>query len=199
MLKQAQNRKQQVVVLSQVLASNTVSLGIEDITDCQVHRVNGVPIDSLRSLVRLLDGLKGEEKKSGGKGKGKGKATASSSAAANDVAGGGSGEEDGGKFIRFELDYDQLVVLDVNAAREATPGILEMHSIPNDRSADLLAAEDDGDDGIDGEEKEEAKKGGSAGGGKKRKAAAPSAAAESSKRAAAAGKRAVAAGKKKKH
>jgi hypothetical protein len=37
----------------------------------------------------------------------------------------------------FDLDYNQLLILDTAAARAATPAILEMHAIPHQASADL--------------------------------------------------------------
>ena len=132
-------------------------------TTGQVHRVNGQPIDSLRSLVRLLDGLKvGDGDKTdeagakGGGGRRRGKAPAAATVVKTKerVAGGGDGPEatnqggadaaiaaagGGGRYCRFELDYDQLIVLDVAAARAANESILKQHSIAVDRSPDLLA------------------------------------------------------------
>jgi hypothetical protein len=42
-----------------------------------------------------------------------------------------------GRDARFDLDYDQVVVLDVAAARASTEAVLVSHCIPADRSADL--------------------------------------------------------------
>jgi len=40
-------------------------------------------------------------------------------------------------FLRFDLEYQQLLILQTEAARAATPAILGMHCIASDRSADL--------------------------------------------------------------
>lgn len=204
------------------LKKKQVTLGAEDITDCQVHRVNGQPIDSLRSLVRLLDGLKvegedgekeeqeEEEKRKAGSSRsarGKkgappaakkavaadgGEAAAAGAAAAGGTVGGGGGSS---RYARFELDYDQLVVLDVAAARAANEAILQQHSIAADRSPDLLAGsggEGEGEEGGDkGEEEEkgaaEGAKKAAAAGSKKRRAATAAKEAPAKAKAAAAG------------
>ena len=41
------------------------------------------------------------------------------------------------EYMRFELDYNTLLVLTASTARAATPAILETHSIPQRASADL--------------------------------------------------------------
>ena len=48
-------------------------------------------------------------------------------------------------FLRFDLDYHTLLILDAAAARAATPAILETHSIARQASADLADALAGGD------------------------------------------------------
>ncbi len=43
-------------------------------------------------------------------------------------------------YLRFDLDYNQLLILETGAARAATAAILETHSIPQQASADLADA-----------------------------------------------------------
>ena len=97
------------MVLSQVLASE-VTIGFEDIVNTQVLRVNGVPIDRLRSLVQAVDAALA--------------ATATNSAHA---------------YLSFDLEYGQKIILDARQAAGATAECLATHSIPADRSADFGA------------------------------------------------------------
>ncbi|GAB4815905.1 hypothetical protein N2152v2_002951 [Parachlorella kessleri] len=98
----AENESQQVVVLSQVLASD-VNVGYEEIVNTQVTEVNGSKVNNLRDLVKAVESAPGP-------------------------------------YIRFDLDYNQVVILEKATARSATPDILAMHCIPSDRSQDLLEA-----------------------------------------------------------
>lgn len=41
------------------------------------------------------------------------------------------------KYLHFDLDYNQKVVLETKAARAATKSVLQVHCIPFDRSEDL--------------------------------------------------------------
>eukprot|EP00850_Spirogloea_muscicola_P009988 SM000057S18418 [mRNA] locus=s57:518427:521621:+ [translate_table: standard] len=41
-------------------------------------------------------------------------------------------------FLQFDLEYQQLLILDAKVAREATPGILSTHCIPSAISSDLM-------------------------------------------------------------
>ncbi|CAG9461655.1 unnamed protein product [Pedinophyceae sp. YPF-701] len=41
------------------------------------------------------------------------------------------------KYLRLDLEYNQVVVLEAKAARKATEEILAMHGVPTDRSTDL--------------------------------------------------------------
>ncbi|CAD7704517.1 unnamed protein product [Ostreobium quekettii] len=95
----AEEKEQQVVVLSQVLAAD-LSIGYEDIVNTQVLALNGQKIHSLRTLVDLVDSCKD-------------------------------------KYLHFDLDYNQKVVLEAKAARAATKSVLQVHCIPYDRSEDL--------------------------------------------------------------
>ncbi|KAK9829857.1 hypothetical protein WJX72_008281 [[Myrmecia] bisecta] len=94
-----QQPDQQIVVLSQVLASDAV-VGYEDLVNTQVLSVNDTPVNNLRDLVQAVDTCKD-------------------------------------KFLRFELEYNQMVVLETQVARDATADILLTHCIPSDRSANL--------------------------------------------------------------
>jgi hypothetical protein len=42
-----------------------------------------------------------------------------------------------GQFLRFDLEYQQIVVLEAAAAKAATPEILSTHCIPSAMSDDL--------------------------------------------------------------
>jgi hypothetical protein len=41
------------------------------------------------------------------------------------------------EYLRLNMEYNQLLVLETQAARAATKEILTMHYIPHDRSEDL--------------------------------------------------------------
>lgn len=45
-------------------------------------------------------------------------------------------------FFVFEMDHDEVVVLDAAAARASTPDILRTHNIPQQRSVDLTRPPD---------------------------------------------------------
>lgn len=47
---------------------------------------------------------------------------------------------DNSPYLRLDLEYNQVVVMDMAEAKEATAEILEQHCIPCDRSADLVDA-----------------------------------------------------------
>eukprot|EP00899_Mesostigma_viride_P004617 jgi/Mesvir1/14156/Mv08891-RA.1 len=46
------------------------------------------------------------------------------------------------EYLRFDLEYNQVVVLDAKAALAASPGILETHCIPSGKSRDLCGPAD---------------------------------------------------------
>ncbi|GIL64530.1 hypothetical protein Vafri_18424 [Volvox africanus] len=96
----ASHADEQVVVLSQVLASD-VNTGYEDICNTQVVALNNAPIKNLADLAAKVD-------------------------ACTD------------SFLCLDLDYNQKVVLDTAKAKAATPDILAVHCISNDRSSDLV-------------------------------------------------------------
>jgi S1-C subfamily serine protease len=104
---------EQVVVLSQVLACDE-ALGYEDLCNVQVLRCNGVAVHNLAHLASLV-------------------------AAADVGSGGDGGDKNGRSFLRFDLEYDEVVVLDAGRARAATEAILAQHSIPAAVSAGLAA------------------------------------------------------------
>lgn len=91
--------EEQVVVLSQVLASDA-ALGYEDICNVQVLKFNDVPILNLLHLASLVKAC----------------------------------EE---QYMRFDLEYNEVVVIETHAAKEATLAVLEAHSIANAMSKDL--------------------------------------------------------------
>lgn len=107
----AENTSEQIVVLSQVLAAD-VNVGYEELCNTQVLKVNGIKINNMRDLVAAVEN--NESKKSNG--------------AMN------STEE---SFLRFDLEYNQLVYMDKKEAKDATKSVLEQHCIPSDRSIDL--------------------------------------------------------------
>ena len=45
------------------------------------------------------------------------------------------------KYLRFQMEYNQLVIMEREAARKATEDILTMHYIPHDRSEELRSDE----------------------------------------------------------
>lgn len=48
------------------------------------------------------------------------------------------------KYLKFHMEYNQLVIMETEAARKATKDILTMHYIPHDRSEDLRTAQKGG-------------------------------------------------------
>ena len=82
----------------------------------QVHSVNGTPINNLADLVAAVEG--------GGKPSG---------------GGGGRGPPPS-RYLRFDLEYNQVVVLDREAAAAVGAEILTQHCIAADRSPDLAGA-----------------------------------------------------------
>lgn len=96
----AENEKQQIVVLSQVLAAD-INVGYEEIGSTQVLRANDIKINNLEDLVNII-------------------------------------EKSTGKYITLDLEYEQVIVLDREEAKKATPDVLQQHCIDFDRSTDLL-------------------------------------------------------------
>lgn len=41
-------------------------------------------------------------------------------------------------YMRFDLDYEQVVILNTDLAKRSTPGVLEEHSIPDMASHDVM-------------------------------------------------------------
>lgn len=52
-------------------------------------------------------------------------------------------EETDDKYIRFDLEYNQVVILDKEAALASTQSILDQHCIPSDRSLELQNKSED--------------------------------------------------------
>lgn len=118
---------EEVVVLSQVLASDA-TLGYEDLFNCQVHRFNGERVRNLRHLASLVDACCAKAKSEGGGGE----STAAESSASS------SSDDEKKHWMRFDLEYGEVVILDAGAAAAATADILAQHSIPAAASPDLL-------------------------------------------------------------
>lgn len=47
-------------------------------------------------------------------------------------------------YVKLDMEYSQLLIMDTKAARAATQEILTMHYIPHDRSEDLRNNNDSG-------------------------------------------------------
>ncbi|KAL4539598.1 hypothetical protein Ndes2437B_g02038 [Nannochloris sp. 'desiccata'] len=109
----AENDSQQVVVLSQVLAAD-VNVGYEELCNTQVLKVNGIKINNMRDLVAAVENNKNKNR--------------------NGTDDSNSTEK---SFLRFDLEYNQLVYMDKKEAKDSTKSILEQHCIPSDRSMDL--------------------------------------------------------------
>lgn len=99
----AENPRQQVVLLSQVLAADA-NVGYEEMCNTQVLAVNGAKVNNLAELVA---GIEGSDE----------------------------------RYLRIDLEYNQVVILDKAEAAAATAHILEQHCIPADRSVDLEKGE----------------------------------------------------------
>ena len=139
---------EEVVVLSQVLASDA-TLGYEDLFNCQVHRFNGEKVRNLRHLASLVDACcaearrrgEEEEEESGESLASAAAAAASSSSSATTPTSSEKKREDNNKkkhWMRFDLEYGEVVILDAGRAEAATADILAQHSIPAAASPDLL-------------------------------------------------------------
>jgi hypothetical protein len=109
----AENDSQQVVVLSQVLAAD-VNVGYEELCNTQVLKVNGIKINNMHDLVAAVENNNNNDKNRNG---------------------GINSTED--SFLRFDLEYNQIVYMDKKEAKDSTESILEQHCIPSDRSIDL--------------------------------------------------------------
>jgi S1-C subfamily serine protease len=112
----AENNTQQVVVLSQVLAAD-VNVGYEEMCNTEVKEVNGIKINNMRDLVAAVEN------------------TTNATNASDGNTTNASGSD--GSFLRFDLEYNQMVIMDRKEAKDATASILEQHCIPSDRSVDL--------------------------------------------------------------
>ena len=88
-----------------------------------MHAVNGTPINNLADLVAAVEGGGGGGGGKGGKPPGRGPSSSSQ-----------------GRYLRFDLEYSQVVVLDRAEAAAVGPDILTQHCIAADRSPDLAAA-----------------------------------------------------------
>ncbi|KAG2424070.1 hypothetical protein HYH02_015249 [Chlamydomonas schloesseri] len=101
---------EEVVVLSQVLACDA-TLGYEDVYNVQLLRLNGTAVTNLRQLAGLVDGALAAERATPGS----------------------------GGFLRFDLEYNEVVVVEARDVLEATAQVMRSHSIPHTMSADLRA------------------------------------------------------------
>ncbi|KXZ44654.1 hypothetical protein GPECTOR_64g148 [Gonium pectorale] len=119
---------EEVVVLSQVLACDA-TLGYEDVYNVQLLRFNGAPVRNLVQLAGLVRAAL---------------AQAEAGAQAQEAQDAGAqaqptGTQAGG-FLRFDLEYNEVVVLEVADVLRATPEVMRSHSIPTDMSAGIRAA-----------------------------------------------------------
>ncbi|KAG2497712.1 hypothetical protein HYH03_004449 [Edaphochlamys debaryana] len=114
---------EEVVVLSQVLACDA-TLGYEDIYNVQLLRFNGSPVRNLKQLSTLVrEALAAEEQ------------------AAGEAAAGADGVvAAAGGFLRFDLDYNEVLVLQAKDVLAMTPEVMRAHSIPHPMSPDLREA-----------------------------------------------------------
>ena len=69
-----------------------------------------------------------------------------------------------GRWLRFDLEYAQTVVLDKDEAKLATAEILQQHCIARDRSPDLVRGAE-GEEEVEAGKREGKKKGKRGGGG----------------------------------
>ncbi|GMH32328.1 hypothetical protein BSKO_00162 [Bryopsis sp. KO-2023] len=95
------HRRQQVVVLSQVLASDA-TVGFEDACNVQVHSFNGEVVHDLNHLVEMVISCEDE-------------------------------------YMRFDLDFEQVIVVNSELAKKTTVDVLEEHSIPDMASPDVMS------------------------------------------------------------
>ncbi|GLI60058.1 hypothetical protein VaNZ11_001910 [Volvox africanus] len=105
---------EEVVVLSQVLACDA-TLGYEEVYNVQLLRFNGEPVSNLAQVARSVRQALQKEQ-------------------AAEAAGGAGG------FLRFDLDYNEVVVVEARDVLKMTPEVMRAHSIPCDMSPDLRAA-----------------------------------------------------------
>ncbi len=141
---------QQVVVLAQVLACDA-NVGYEDLANTQVIAVDGVRVHNLAALVDAVEGrtAAAAAAAAGGEGKkGKGARAAGGAGAggANAPPGGAAALvpadalRDPGRYLRIDLEYNQVVVVDRREAAAANGAVLRQHGVAADRSPDLAAA-----------------------------------------------------------
>jgi S1-C subfamily serine protease len=149
------SKGQQVVLLSQVLASDA-ALGYEDVENVPVFEVNGVKVHNLAHLAEVVAvacGCEADEVVSEGDGDGASAAAAAaaaSSAAASATAPPPPPRAPGsslsaplptpGPFLRFDVEYKEVVVVETRQAVGDTPGVLRQHGIPHALSPGLQRA-----------------------------------------------------------
>ena len=97
----------------------------------QVLRVDDKPVNNLTELVAAVEEGGGPAPSTATGAGTKGGAKAGSSSKEQ-----GKGEGEGG-YIRFDLEYNQVLILDRAAALKATAEILAQHCIAHDRSEEL--------------------------------------------------------------
>jgi S1-C subfamily serine protease len=153
---------EQVVLLSQVLASDA-ALGYEDVENVPVFRANGAGVHNLAHLAvlvasacgcRVSDDGGGAASAAGGGGSAAAAAAAasalgatppppplaSSSAGADGAAASPQQLPQPGPFLRFDVEYKEVVIVETSAAVGDTPGVLRQHGIPHALSPGLQRA-----------------------------------------------------------
>ncbi|GFR40455.1 hypothetical protein Agub_g1013 [Astrephomene gubernaculifera] len=126
--------EEEVVVLSQVLACDA-TLGYEEVFNVQLLAFNGTRVTNLAHLAHLVGAALAEwqqqEGGQAGQGGSDGDGTAAAAAASGSTSGG---------FLRFDLDYHEVLVLEAEDVLRVTPEVLRSHSIPYDMSPGLKEA-----------------------------------------------------------
>jgi S1-C subfamily serine protease len=146
------SRGEQVVLLSQVLASDA-ALGYEDVENVPVFRVNGSKVHNLAHLAEVVASACGGAVGGGG-GSGSGNnsgddgSSATNSTATNALCSTPpppplSSEHalpQPGPFLRIDVEYKEVVIVETSAAVGDTPGVLRQHGIPHALSPGLQRA-----------------------------------------------------------
>ncbi|KXZ41883.1 hypothetical protein GPECTOR_252g630 [Gonium pectorale] len=115
---------QQVVILSQVLVDD-VNTGYQQFQSLQVLRVDGVEVLNLAHLKQLVEG-------------GTTPAPAAPAAGADGANGGAAvAASGGGRYVRFELEDERVLVVDRYLAGDANRRIMERYRVPSSVSADI--------------------------------------------------------------
>lgn len=114
-------KDEQVVILSQVLACDA-TLGYDDLFNVRVRSFNGTAVRNLAHLAAMVEAAVG--------------AAVDAADSDSDT----SPSSSPARFLRFDLDYDEVIVLDAASVPAATVDMLDQHSIPAAVSPGLAEA-----------------------------------------------------------